>query len=75
MRKALAEAQRPIEGYGIDARISYGDGNADEWQHTMDEWAAMGVTHLSLNTMGRGFSTPAAHMEAVAAFASAVPLA
>jgi probable F420-dependent oxidoreductase len=74
VRKALEAAGRPIAGFSFDARIAYGDGNPDEWQRTMDQWAAMGVTHLSLNTMGRGFSTPAAHMEAVAAFANAVPL-
>jgi len=74
VRQSLAAAERPVEGFGIDARIAYGNGNPDEWQRTMAEWAAMGVTHLSLNTMGRGFSTPAAHMEAVAAFASAVSL-
>jgi|SRR5579859_7674135 len=74
VRNALQAAQRPVEGFNIDARIGYGDGNPDEWQRTMDLWEAMGVTHLSLNTMGRGFSTPAAHMEAVAAFASAVSL-
>ena len=74
VRKALADAQRPVEGFGINARLSYGDGNPDTWQQTMDQWAAMGVTHLSLNTMGRGFSTPAAHLEAVAAFTSAVSL-
>jgi len=74
VRQSLAAAERPVEGLGIDARIAYGNGNPDEWQRTMAEWAAMGVTHLSLNTMGRGFSTPAAHMEAVAAFASAVSL-
>jgi len=74
VRQSLAAAERPVEGFGIDARIAYGNGNPDEWQRTMAEWAAMGVTNLSLNTMGRGFSTPAAHMEAVAAFASAVSL-
>jgi probable F420-dependent oxidoreductase len=74
VRQALQASDRPLEGFSIDARISYGDGNPDEWQQTMDQWAAMGVTHLSLNTMGRGFTTPAAHMEAVAAFASAVAL-
>src|SRR5206468_1151307 len=74
VHRALAAAGRPVEGFGFDARIAYGDGNPDRWRRTQDQWAELGVTHISLNTMGRGFATPAAHMEAVAAFASAMSL-
>ncbi len=74
VHRALAEAGRPVEGFGFDARIAYGDGNPDRWQRTLDQWAELGVTHISLNTMGRGFSMPAEHLEAIAAFASAVAL-
>ncbi len=74
VRRALQEAERPVEGFGIEARVAYGEGNPAEWQQTMGEWAEMGATHLALNTMGRGFTTPTAHLEAVAAFATAVPL-
>jgi probable F420-dependent oxidoreductase len=74
VRQALEDAGRPAEAFGIEARVGYGDGNPDEWQRTIDEWAAMGATYISLNTMGRGFSTPQAHMQAVAAFANAVQL-
>jgi alkanesulfonate monooxygenase SsuD/methylene tetrahydromethanopterin reductase-like flavin-dependent oxidoreductase (luciferase family) len=75
VRRALEEAGRPLDGFGLEARVAYGAGNPDEWERTIDEWAVMGVTQLSLNTMGCGFTTPAAHLEAVAAFASAIPLA
>jgi probable F420-dependent oxidoreductase len=74
VQRALEEAGRPVAGFGFEARVNYGDGDPDAWQRTIDEWAAMGVTTVALNTMGRGFSTPQAHMEAVAAFASAMPL-
>jgi probable F420-dependent oxidoreductase len=74
VRRTLEEAGRAVESFGIESRVLYGDGDPDAWRRTIDEWAAMGVTYISLNTMGRGFSTPHAHMEAVAAFASAVPL-
>ena len=74
VHRALAAAGRPVEGFGFDARIAYGDGDPDRWRRTLDQWAELGVTHISLNTMGRGFATPAAHMEAVAAFASAISL-
>ena len=74
VRRGLAEAGKPAESFGIEARVGYGDGRPDEWERTIAEWAAMGVTHLALNTMGRGFTTAQAHLEAVAAFANAVPL-
>ena len=74
VRRALREAERPVDGFGIEARIAYGEGHPSEWQQTLEGWAEMGATHLALNTMGRGFSTPGAHLEAVAAFASAVSL-
>jgi len=73
VRAALAEAGRSPDSFAIEARVQYGDGNPDEWQRAIDEWARMGATYISLNTMGRGFSTPQAHMEAVAAFAEAIP--
>jgi probable F420-dependent oxidoreductase len=73
VRAALAEAGRSPDSFTIEARVQYGDGNPDEWQRAIDEWARMGATYVSLNTMGRGFSTPQAHMEAVAAFAEAIP--
>src|SRR5205814_1357965 len=56
VHQSLAAAQRPVEGFGIDARIAYGNGDLDEWQRTMGEWAAMGVTHLALKTMGRALA-------------------
>ena len=74
VHRALADAGRPVAGFGFDARIAYGDGDPDRWQRTLEQWAELGVTHVSLNTMGRGFTTPEAHMEAVAAFASAIAL-
>jgi len=73
VRAALAEAGRSPDSFTIEARVQYGDGNPDEWQRAIDEWARMGATYVSLNTMGRGFSTPQVHMEAVAAFAEAIP--
>ena len=35
------------------------------------EWEALGCTHVSLNTMGAGLETLAAHLEAVSRFAEA----
>jgi probable F420-dependent oxidoreductase len=71
----LAEANRARPGFGLEPRLPYGDGNPDRWTAAVDEWRAVGATHLSFNTMGKGFSTPAAHLAAIQAFAKAVGLA
>jgi probable F420-dependent oxidoreductase len=54
---------------GIEARLSYGDGNPDTWQQRRTEWQAAGASHLTLNTMYLGFDTPAKHLQAMRHFA------
>ena len=68
----LAEAGRTRAGFGVDARFPYGDGNPDAWNRLLQDWETAGATHLSLNTMGHGFSTPEAHLSALKSFAEAM---
>ena len=68
----LAEAGRSRGGFGTEPRVAYGDGNPEVWATAVNDWKAMGATHLSFNTMGKGFNTPAAHLAAIRAFAEAV---
>jgi hypothetical protein len=63
--RALAEAGRSREGFGIEPRLNYGDGDADRWRRAADNWRGLGATHLTLNTMGCGFDTPEKHLSAV----------
>jgi probable F420-dependent oxidoreductase len=71
----LAEAGRTRAEFGLEARLPYGDGNPDTWTTLIRDWRALGTTHFSLNTMGVGFDTPAAHLAALRTFAGAVGLA
>ncbi len=59
-------------GFGIEPRVAYGEGKPEVWAGLVNEWQALGATHLSFNTMGKGFNTPAAHLAAIRAFAEAV---
>lgn len=68
----LAEAGRSRDDLGIEPRISYGDGNPDEWRRLIDDWRALGATHLSVNTMRLGFETPGDHLQAIRTFAEAI---
>jgi len=69
IQRYLAEAGRSGQKIGIEARIWYGDGDTAKWQATRDGWEAAGATHLSINTMDCGFTTPAEHIEAIRFFA------
>lgn len=67
--KHLAAVGRKRSDIGIEPRISYGDGNPDTWQQTIEGWRAAGATHLTVNTMGCGFTSPDQHMQALRDFA------
>lgn len=60
---------RAMSDIGLEARLSYGKGTPDLWQKTTAEWQAAGATHITLNTMGLGFASPAQHIEAITTFA------
>jgi probable F420-dependent oxidoreductase len=68
----LAEAGRTRAEIGIEPRVSYGDGNVERWHKLMAEWQTVGATHLTVNTMGAGFTTPAEHVGALRRFAEEV---
>jgi probable F420-dependent oxidoreductase len=69
IERLLAEAGRSRRDFGLEPRLSYGNGDPQVWETTLREWQAVGATHLSINTMGCGFNTPAAHIQALKIFA------
>ncbi|MEZ4519395.1 MAG: TIGR03619 family F420-dependent LLM class oxidoreductase [Chloroflexota bacterium] len=64
----LAQNGRTRADIGIEARLHWSDGSPDQLVDTLNDWQAVGATHISLNTMGAGFHTPAEHMEAIKQF-------
>ncbi|MGD0752102.1 MAG: LLM class F420-dependent oxidoreductase [Anaerolineales bacterium] len=78
-KPALAQLERFLEQAGrtrsqvdLEARISYDSGDPKVWEMTMREWQEAGATHLSFNTMSKGFKTPQEHIQAIQKFAWAV---
>ncbi len=73
----LAEAGRPREAVGLEARVPYGKGDPARedhprsWQSLLEGWQAAGATHISLITTGCGLATPAEHIAALRKFAEA----
>ena len=68
----LAEYGRSRADIGMEPRLSYDDGNPDEWRQIIADWQAAGASHISLNTMYRDFETPAQHINAIRTFAEAI---
>ena len=73
LARYLEQEGRNPGSFGIEPRLSYGDGEPDTWANTIDEWRAAGATHLSLNTMYQGF-TMKEHLAALRRFAEEVGL-
>ena len=70
----LAAAGRTRADIGIEPRIAYGDGDPDEWAAIVAGWEDAGATHMTMQTMRVGLSTPGEHLEAMRTFAAAIGL-
>lgn len=61
----IREAGREISAVGIEGRINLASGGPAEWSAAAEQWRTLGATHLSVNTMGAGFTEPRQHIDAV----------
>ena len=67
--KAEGRTRRDL---GIEPRVSYGKGDEGAWRTWIDEWKGEGATHMTVNTMGCGFTTPDEHVNALRQFAESI---
>lgn len=67
--RELAAVGRSRADIGIEPRVGYGKGDVQAWREVTDSWLAAGATHLTVNTMGCGFTTPQQHLDALRHFA------
>ena len=74
LKRSLEAAGRDRSQFGIEARIPYGDGNPHTWELLIHDWQELGATIFSVNTMGKGFDSPAAHLAALRTFAKGIGL-
>jgi len=72
IRRYASEAGRNPSEIGIEGRIGYGQGSPEAWLKELQAWEALGATHLSFNTMKAGTNSPAAHIDAIRRFKTAV---
>ena len=73
LRTAIREAGRDPASFGIEARVSAADGpTAEQWVEQTQQWKEFGATHISLNTMGAGFTSLAQHLDALRRYKEAL---
>jgi alkanesulfonate monooxygenase SsuD/methylene tetrahydromethanopterin reductase-like flavin-dependent oxidoreductase (luciferase family) len=74
LRGYIREAGRDPDSVGLEARVTITEGNLDELVRRTRAWRDLGVTHISINTMGAGLSTPDQHIEAIRRYKEALDL-
>jgi probable F420-dependent oxidoreductase len=69
---AAQGAGRDPAGIGMEGRVSWGAGGADELVKHVDRWRDAGATHLTINTMGAHLVGVGAHLDALGLAAKAL---
>ncbi|MFZ1755160.1 MAG: LLM class F420-dependent oxidoreductase [Caldilineaceae bacterium] len=72
LRGYITDAGRDPAAFGVDFRIDLRRDPEEEWPGMIERLAALGVSHISINTMNRGLVGAAAHLEVVQRFAHAM---
>lgn len=69
LRGYISDAGRDPSTFGVEYRISLRRDPAAEWPRIIERLAGLGVSHISINTMGCGLDGVKAHLAAVQKFA------
>jgi probable F420-dependent oxidoreductase len=62
MRQYLAAAGRDPRQFGIEGRVRLARTPQEDWPRLIQVWRRLGATHLSVDTMGAGLTSPQAHL-------------
>ena len=71
MRGYAREAGRNPDDIGIESWVSIGDRQPEDWLADAEAWKSAGATHISVNTMRAGLSSPDGHIDAIRRFKEA----
>ncbi|MDP6302677.1 MAG: LLM class F420-dependent oxidoreductase [SAR202 cluster bacterium] len=72
IRSLATEAGRDPADIGIQSSVSIRESTPDDWRADIDTWRELGATHMSVNTMNAGITTPQGHIDAIRKFNEAV---
>lgn len=65
VKREREAAGKGMQDFGIEPRVSYGDGDPDRLRTLVEDWTHAGATHLSFNTMGAGLGSVSRHIKAL----------
>lgn len=65
IREFAQAAGRDPDTIGIEARLSIGQVPEAGWAEFAEGWRNLGATHLCINTMNAGFTSPQEHIDAL----------
>lgn len=68
LHRYLEAAGRDPKSFGIDPWISIAGLAQDEWHRRVEAWRTLGASHVAVDTMRAGFTSPQAHIDAIRAF-------
>ena len=72
MRTYARQQSRDPATIGIEGWVSVARSSPDAWVKGVAAWKELGATHISVNTMGAGLSTPDDHMDTIRLFREAI---
>lgn len=72
LRGYVADAGRDPAAFGVDVRVSLRSTPPEAWTREVERWRGAGVSHLCLNTMNAGLSSPREHIEMIRRFKAEV---
>ena len=70
----LEDEHRDRASFGIEPRLNLSSITQEGWTNFIRGWEELGATHLTVNTMGCGFDTTSAHIQALKRFAETIGL-
>jgi probable F420-dependent oxidoreductase len=74
MRRYAREAGRDPAAIGVGCSLPYAGQTEESWNRKLGRFQELGATHISINTMGSGFRTIDAHIDALRRVADAIDL-
>jgi probable F420-dependent oxidoreductase len=74
VEQAAIQAGRDPAELGLEGRVSWGEGGAQEVTRHVGKWRDAGATHVAVNTMGARLASTDDHLAALAACAAALGL-
>ena len=75
LRGYIEEAGRDPEDVGIESFNTAAGTTPDQWAQSAADWKQQGASHISINTMGAGYSSLDEHIDAVRRFKEAASAA